>query len=59
MKAKPSDDPEEIARRCIAFLISPAGRKAMQESKKRTDAFAEELKKMRPTKETWDWTPTI
>jgi ABC-type Fe3+ transport system substrate-binding protein len=47
------------ARRALKYLLSPEGRAALAESKRRCDEFAESLKKTRPTKETWDWTPTI
>lgn len=50
---------EEMVAKVMAELNTPAGRARIEESNRRCDAFAEELKKTRPTKETWDWTPTI
>jgi hypothetical protein len=48
-----------MVKRTLRWLESPGGREALAESKRRCEEFAEHLKSTRPTKETWDWTPTI
>lgn len=48
-----------MAQRCIDYLNSPEGREAMRLANERTKHLADLLKATRPTKETWDWTPTI
>lgn len=54
-----SIDPKKLAQKCIRWLNSEEGKAAMQQANERCLAFAEELKKTRPTTETWNWTPTI
>lgn len=49
----------EMAQRCIDYLNSPEGREALRLANERTKHLVELLKATRPTKETWEWTPTI
>ena len=48
-----------MVNRTLRWLQTPEGRAALAESNRRCEEFARVLKATRPTKETWDWTPTI
>lgn len=57
---RPSDHQlRRMVKRVLRELDTPAGRAWSAESSRRCAEMAEMLKRTRPTKETWDWTPTI
>ena len=58
-KELPTIDPKLAAEKALAYLKTPAGKRALRRSAKRVEAAIKELEKCRPTKETWDWTVTI